>query len=503
MERALELGALSVAAMLALRILLMPAARRELREQPRHTAFLVVVALATFAVLAWAAVRSPIVLRSMAIAAVVCVAFFAWRSRPTFGRSRSRPPGSLSLKNSLDAIVDRSFYAGQVRRHGPVFKMAQFHQPVACIVDIGKGRELLKRASESLVLAPLPISDEIPRGFIRYMKPDDYALYSRLFRSAFSVGVLDANRDFARDVVCRELGHLAATCEGAQPGGIDPRESVARLTLTVLLRVYFGDRLTPGDQGVIENCCRDIGSDKPMMRAGSSARLALHTFDRLIRDRCTGGSFSHADVSTVWGEVLRLRPESGSDSTAIGNLLLLLEASRDSIGGLLMWILKNLAESPEAVEMVRSVKNGADSAEDPVVLESLRLAQSEYVYRKVTKPIEFEGFVIPARWFIRICVAEAHQQDPPFDRPEVFDPMRFVDRRFSRDEFSPFGLDHHACLGAQLTMLVSRAFVDVLARDFDVRTVIDGPPERGNRHWNHWRPSSKLRVALSHRGTSS
>lgn len=409
----------------------------------------------------------------------------------------------MSLKNSLDAIVDRSFYADQVQRYGPVFKMAQFHQPVVCIVDIEKGRELLKRESESLVLAPLPISAEIPRGFIRYMKPDDYAVYSRLFRSAFSAGVLNANRDFARDVVCRELGRLAATREGAQPGGIDPRNSVEQLTFTVLLRIYFGDSLTASDQSVIEDCCKDVGSDKPVGRAGSTARLALHTFDRLIRDRGTGSLFSHADMSTVWGEVVRLRPEAASDSTAIGNLLLLLEASRDSIGGLLMWILKNLAESPEAVEMVRGVKRGADFAEDPVVLESLRLAQSEYVYRQVTKPIEFEGFVIPARWFIRICVAEAHRQAPPFDRPEVFDPMRFVDRRFSRDEYSPFGLDHHACLGAQLTMLVSRAFVDVLARDFDVRLVTDGAPERGNRHWNHWRPSSKLRVALSPRNTSS
>lgn len=488
--------------MLALRILMMPAARRELREQPRHTAYLVVVVLATLAVVAWAAARSPIVLRSIAIVAVVCIAFFAWRSRPTFGRSRSRPPGSLSLKNSLDAIVDRSFYAGQAQRHGPIFKTAQFHQPVACIVDIEKGRELLKRESDSLVLAPLPISAEIPRGFIRYMKPNDYAIYSRLFRSAFSADVLGANRDFTRDIVSRELGYLVATGDGAQPGGVDPRQSVERLTLTVLLRIYFGDSLTPDDRSVIEACCRDIGADKPLGRAGSSARLALQTFEGLIGERSTSGSFSHADLSTVWGEVLRLRPESGSDPTAIGNLLLLLEASRDSIGGLLMWILKYLADSPEAVEMIRVAERGANAAEDPVVLESLRLAQSEYVYRKVTKPIQFQGFVIPEGWFIRICVAEAHRQDPPFDRPEVFDPKRFVDQRFSRDEFSPFGLDHHACLGAQLTMLVSRAFVDVLARDFDIRVVTDGTPERGNRHWNHWRPSPEFRIALSRRGTA-
>lgn len=491
-----------VAATLSLRILTMPAARRELREQPRFAAILALVGVAALAAVIWAAVRSPIALRWMAIAAVVCIAFFAWRSRPGSGRSGSRPPGSLGLKSSLDAIVDRSFYAGQAKRHGPVFKMAQFHQPVVCIVDIGKGRELLKRESESLVLAPLPISAEIPRGFIRYMKPDDYAVYSQLFRSAFSEVVLEANREFALETIRRELGALVAPTDG---GPVDPRGVIERIMFALLLQIYFGSDMSRSDRSVIESCCRDIGADNTIGRASPRARRALQTFEELVRERSTSDSAVRYDRSSVWGEVLRLRPEAASDSTAIGNLLLLLEASRDSIGGLLMWILKNLADSPESVEMVRRAGPGAASGKDPaecVVLETLRLAQSEYVYRKVIKPIEFNGFEVPKGWFVRICVAEVHTQNPPFDRPEVFDPTRFENRRFSRDEFSPFGLDHHACLGARLTMFVSRAFVDVLARDFDARVVADGAPERGNRHWNHWRPSSEFRIALTTSATA-
>ncbi len=501
MERALELGVLLVAATLALRILSMPAARRELREQPRFAAILALLGVALAATIL-AAVRSPIALRLVAIAAVAWVAFFAWRSRPGFGRSRSRPPGSLGLKNSLDAIVDRSFYAGQAQRHGPVFKMAQFHQPVVCIVDIGTGRELLKRESESLVLAPLPISAEIPLGFIRYMKPDDYAVYSQLFRAAFSEAVLEPNREFALETIRRELDAIAAPVDGGSQV-VDPRGIVERIMFAVLLRVYFGDDISPADRSVIEGCCRDIGSGNTIGRASARARRALHTFEELIRERSGSDTILQYAHSSVWGKVLRLRPESGTDSTAIGNTLLLLEASRDSIGGLLMWILKNLADSPESIEMVRGAESGAASIKDStdrVVLETLRLAQSEYVYRKVIRPIEFDGFQIPKGWFVRVCVAEVHTQNPPFDRPEAFDPTRFANRRFTRDEFSPFGLDHHACMGASLTMFVGRAFVDVLAHDFDVRVVADGAPERGNRHWNHWRPSSQFRVSLSRRG---
>ncbi len=499
----MELGVLLVAAMLALRILTMPAARRELREQPRLAAVFVVLGIAALAVVIWAAARSPIVLRSTSIAAAISVAFFAWRSRPGFGRNRSRPPGSLGLKNSLDAIVDRSFYAGQVQRHGRVFKMAQFHRPVVCIVDIGKGRELLKREADNLMLAPLPISAEIPRGFIRYMKPDDYAVYSQLFRTAFSEGVLEANRELMRDAARRELAELAAASDAVSHDGIDPRRSIERLMFTVLLRIYFGDLIEPSDRGVIEGCCRGIGSGDTIGRASPRARRALQTFEKLIRERSNSGLAAHADHSSVLGGILCLKPGAGTDSTAIGNLLLLLEASRDSIGGLLMWTLKNLAGSPESIEMIRGARGDDDRVDELnecVVFETLRLAQSEYVYRIVTRPIEVDGFEIPRGWFTRICVAEAHRQDPPFDRPEVFDPTRFVNRRFSSNEFSPFGLDQHACLGAQLTLFVSRAFVDVLARDFDVRVVADGAPERGNRHWNHWRPSSEFRIALSRRG---
>ncbi len=482
----------------------MLAARRELREQLRFAATLALVAAVALAVVIWAAARSPIALRSISIAAGICVVVLAWRSRPDSGRSRSRPPGSLGLKNSLDAIVDRSFYMGQLQRHGRVFKMAQFHQPVVCIVDIGKGRELLKRETENLVLAPLPISAEIPRGFIRYMKPDDYAVYSQLFRSAFSEALLEANRELMRDAARRELVELAAASDAASHAGVDPRRSIERLMFTVLLRIYFGDLIEPSDRGVIEGCCRGIGSGNTIGRASPRARRALQTFDKLIRERSNDGLAAHGDHSSVLGGILRLKPEAGADSTAIGNLLLLLEASRDSIGGLLMWILKNVADSPESIEMIRGARDGdarAGELIECIVFETLRLAQSEYVYRIVTRPIEVDGFEIPKGWLTRICVAEAHRQDPPFDRPEVFDPARFVNRRFSSNEFSPFGLDQHACLGAQLTTSVSGAFVDVLARNFDVRVVADGAPERGNRHWNHWRPSSELRIALSRRGT--
>ena len=61
----------------------------------------------------------------------------------------------------------------------------------------------------------------------------------------------------------------------------------------------------------------------------------------------------------------------------------------------------------------------------------------------------------------------------------------------------PFGLDQHACLGARMTLAVARAFAERLVRGWVWTVVDDGPRERGNRHWNHWRPSSRLRIAIA------
>lgn len=487
---------------MALRTLSMPASRRELAERPRHAAALALVGTAGAASIFWAAFYAPNALRVMTLAATAPAIALGWRARASFGCKRRLPPGSLGLRNSLQAIVDRGFYDRQFSRHGPIFKMAQFHQPVICVADISVGREILRRESEKLVLTPLPIDAEIPRGFVRYMEPADYAVYSKLFREAFSRSVLERNRDFALRAVRDGVAARAEDIDTS--GGVNPRSVVESFLLSTLRQIFFGDFIEARDHRLVEECCHGIASTNATGRASSSTRRALRAFDRLIRERSSSDRPSRHDDTSIWGRALNLRPETRTDPTAIANLLVLLDASRDSIGGLLTWVLKNLAEHPPALERLRLESDPATTRlnggrVDHIVLETLRLAQSEYVYRRVTRPFDLNGFRVPSGWFIRICVAEAHRRDPPFDRPTIFDPTRFETRRFSPDEFSPFGLDHHACLGAQLTMFMGRLLIEVVARDFELRLVADAPPERENRHWSHWRPGAGVRIAFSAR----
>ena len=129
-------------------------------------------------------------------------------------------------------------------------------------------------------------------------------------------------------------------------------------------------------------------------------------------------------------------------------------------------------------------------------METLRLAQSEYLYRLTTTDIRYKDFLFPRGWLVRICVGESHRDPIVFSEPSVFNPDRFLDPKITRHQFSPFGAGlRHSCLGEELTILIGRVLVKELVRGADWRTVADGPYEYSS--WRHWRPASAWRVSVT------
>ncbi len=73
------------------------------------------------------------------------------------------------------------------------------------------------------------------------------------------------------------------------------------------------------------------------------------------------------------------------------------------------------------------------------------------------------------------------------------DPDRFARRRYSSDEYSPFGLDHHSCVGERLVRTTGRALAEV-ASGYSITKLADGPVElNANQHFG---PSSALRLSV-------
>ena len=190
------------------RTLLNPAFRR---VAPRQWLAVTTLGLLAALVVVTLAVFQPDWLLIVVAVVIPLVGVSAWRSRPGFGRRRGLPPGSLSPWRSIEAIVDRDFYSRQAAQHGPVFKMAQFHRRVICVVGLERGHRLLREYREKLGPAVLPFDRETAGGFLRYMDDSTHRYYSGLFRAAFSPPIVAASEPMTRAAAEEELRDMAVS----------------------------------------------------------------------------------------------------------------------------------------------------------------------------------------------------------------------------------------------------------------------------------------------------
>ncbi|MEO8485001.1 MAG: cytochrome P450 [Betaproteobacteria bacterium] len=501
-----EFALLALAAALTVRLLAKPPLRHDARAHPAF-ALTLAAALAIGALVAYGAIAWPPFRHAAAAAALATMAALAWRARPGYGTARGWPRGSLGLAASLDAIGDRRYYFDQAARHGPVFKMSQFGRPVACVVGVERGQRILAEHAEALAPASLPFNRLLTKGILRYMAAADHRAEAPVFRAAFARLDLAGAEDVLRAALRHELDALA---ERSSDGGAYAREAFERWIVASFARLFLG--LDPGDARVatLASILPKLGVD----RAGGArwrrdladgiARFAPE-IRAIARDRATGAPGIAGGTPL---EALASAPDGGLDRPArIENFALVFRLASKDLVGLMDWILHFAGTAPGALDDVRAHGRTAGVQRpgvpnDPAtafVMETLRLEQSEYLYRRVAHPFELDGFRIPAGWILRLCIQESHRDPTVFPDPDRFDPRRFRARAYSRAEFSPFGGHPHGCMGAHVTYFLGRLFVEELALGYRWRVVRDGPPERGSRHRDHWRPSAQRRIALRSR----
>jgi len=505
----IEVSILTVAAVCALRVAIKPPIRRDFRTYLPWSLVvlalgLAIAALAVAAALRWTWPRHVFAL----VAAVVLIALWI-RARPTYGRRRGWPPGSLAIGTSFDAIGDRNFYRDQALRHGPVFKTSQFGRPVLCVTGLRLAREILQE-TKALAGAVLPYNRFLPKGSLRYMDTAVHDAEAPFFRSALSGLDLGQHEERAR-ATCREmLSRLSAASRG-RPEGVPPREDLDGWNFTILASLFWG--LRPDDPRLAEldqaQRALDVGrTGGPKWRAGMQGSLAA--VNRMMRTHSASwdAESSPATRNCALAAALAMDPDALDDPSRAHNLTIMFRLASTDLTSLLDWVLAQLTLHPKWQEAVREVprvigttRGDADDVASRVVYETTRLEQSEYLYREVVRPFRTSGYNVPAGWLLRVCVQESHRDPAIFPNPDDFDPDRFIGPARSRREFSPFGVDDHGCMGVPMVHFVARVFVEELCHGYDATLTVDAPPEKGTRHRDHWRPSAKRRVRLVPRTT--
>lgn len=508
--RGFESAVLVAGVVLALSLAATGPVRRELRNTPLLTLFAlagaVACGLAVMAIFGW-----PTVLHGTSLTVAVIVAGAWWRARPTYGNGRSLPPGSLAIHESIRAIDDRNYYLDRAARYGPIFKMSQFGRPVVCVLGLGRARRLLQDESESLGPAALSYNALFPKGTLRYMNEQDHRNEMPLFRAAFATLDLQPNEQAIRNM-CRQTLRALSIGSANNAAGVAPNPFLERWVERSLACVFFG--VEPNS----EQAARLVALQSQVAlnhRTGLRWRSrTTKVFSEAIHELKAVGSKSAGDgavsSASALGDLLKRDPFFLDDANRAQNLFLGYRLAIKDVNGLLQWILSMLTENPHWQDRMAAAEASRDNSfrSQPrdlggrIVFETLRMHQSEYLYRRLTKPLAIDGFQIPAGWLLRICVHESHRDSAIFAEPNRFNPDRFADATFGRNEYSPFGADSRACIGVGVVHVLGRIFVEELCGAYSWRLLRDGPPKHGTRHHDHWHPNPNRRFVFTEKPPS-
>ena len=411
----------------------------------------------------------------------------------SYGRAllarRRLPPGDLVDIVELERRK-RTALLDLAAEHGPVFKAIMHRRMVVCVVGHTLGRRVLVEHAKSLRPLTIEIESLVPKGFMRGMAGETHRKYRRALVQAISsldLRALDAEFEAIADRVL--ANYAASTCGGGSPDAWS--EALGTIAAGCLIVLLYGARPESDVHARLVDAYKALGPHGVVWNITERQVTAFHALSHEING-----------LEEEAGGILKTLTAMGmADATMLGNLIYMIELGRYDLRGLLRWISRYAADAPAWLDRISleadGVAGAGDSAAQAFALETLRMNQSERLMRDVTKDFIFEGWLIPKGGLVRVCMWETHKDADTFAQPFVFEPARFLEGAPPAEHFSPFGLDHHHCPLAEISVRICSAFLRALAKGYDIAGHYPEPPMRGPYHFE---PSSKFFVALNARG---
>ena len=444
-----------------------------------------IVAAVSFALI------KPEWLRIPAALSALFMFWLFWRARPGFGVKSGLPPGSLDPL-PVRPWRDPEYYAKQAVRHGDVFKMSQFGQPMVCIVGLEKANKLLLQHDSDLVAPPLPFNRFIEGGYLRYLPEETHANYRRFFRTVFHS---EAARDAEPRIASIFYDGFSQLADDSANRAIVLRPAVMRMMFVAWSELFYGIGQEHPDFPRLRKLFHVIDIRKARWARRKTIDSALAEIEAIMRQRAGELASSDLPASCFLAVLARDHPETLSDRTVLGNLIYIMQVTWGDVTGLLLWVFRMLSDNRQWA--TRLAGDQSRDLAQRIVQETLRLEQSESRYRRALTDIEIDGFRIPKNWLVRICVRESHRNEETFPNPLVFDPDRFSSRPLTRSQYAPFGAFRLACIGEELTKSVGSIFALELVSNFDWRVIDDGAPSISS--WTHNAPYARMSVEMFRR----
>ena len=278
---------------------------------------------------------------------------------------------------------------------------------------------------------------------------------------------------------------------------IDAGAEMARLALDVLTHTIFAEGLG-GDREEVRRAMRvyfdsvgridafdllglpDFVPRIGRWRARGAERYFRAAVDRLLEMRRRQLA---ADPAGAPHDLLTLLLAARDETTGRGiseaeirdNLVTFVAAGHETTSNALTWSLYLLTLSPEWRDRLQQEADGAPELPQTraVVEEALRLYPPLVaISREAMADDELAGRRVRKGAMIVIAPHILHRRPALWERPEAFDPRRFLPERkakIPRFAYLPFGAGPRVCIGAAFALQEATLALSAIVREFDLQ----------------------------------
>ncbi|MFY8194758.1 MAG: cytochrome P450, partial [Novosphingobium sp.] len=247
-----------------------------------------------------------------------------------------------------------------------------------------------------------------------------------------------------------------------------------------------------------------------MGRGVAGRRLMVEYFGRLVRERrANPGQDMFSQFALATRDDGSLLPED----VVVDHMIFLMMAAHDTITSSATVLFWQLAKNPGWQDRLRAEARAVTGGDGlPLAYEDLgRMDLTEMAFkealrfmppvpnmpRRALRDFRYGGFDIPAGTPVGISPAAVHADPAHWERPELFDPLRFTaDKVAARHKYAwvPFGGGAHMCLGLHFAYMQVKLLASHILTRFEVRMAPGAEPQ-----WQAWpipKPRDGLKVEM-------
>lgn len=395
------------------------------------------------------------------------------------------PPGELVNMNEIE-WTDRLYMLRQSQEVGPIFKTLIWDELCICMVGLPLCQRFLKENDDRVVPQTMELRPLVPKGFMRQMEGETHQHYRKALMMSLSSAVMTINQEQHEQTVRNGL-HGYFMDQDTTPNKRDLLVKwLNEISSGLLIQIFFGARYNSETFNHLLHLYHELGPNGLVWNIEDKQKVAFENIRHYLRKQLAEANISGNDWLPE-SILANMHEVGGIDDTLLGNLIYMVEMGRYDIYTLFRWLIMFATENTDLIEEIaeepEDQSNNDTSLTKAFVLETLRMEQSGRLLRDVKEDIEFDGFLIPKYATVRLCLWESHKEPSTFSDPFDFNPKRFLENKYSVNEFAPFGMGKHLCPLGDVANRMSALLIKVLAKHYCIQSTSSGPAMRGVYHW--------------------